>query len=78
MSNSNSRWFDPAQVFAQFTTGDGTGESRANAPKEQHSTNTVTGRADGSNREIQITETGEVSLAPEKARVSIVCSIVKV
>ena len=78
MSCSNSRWTNPAQVFAQFTTGSDKGEGNASPSKERNTTDH--GRAEhiAGNREIQVTETGEVSLAPDKARVSVFCTMTKV
>ena len=73
MTCSNSRWMKPAQVFAQFTNGNEKGEGHSSPSKERSSTEH--GHA---SREIQITETGEVCLAPDKARVSIFCTMTKV
>ena len=72
MSRFESKKHSPAQVFAQFTSS---GENeRANEGK----TETKHEGAFENRREIQITETGEVSLPPDKAKVSIVCSNTKV
>lgn len=72
MNRFESKKHSPAQVFAQFTSS---GENeRANETKTE-------GKHEGAfenRREIQITETGEVSLPPDKAKVSIVCSNAKV
>lgn len=71
MSRFESKKHNPAQVFAQFTSS---GENeRANEGK----TETKHEGAFENRREIQITETGEVSLLPDKAKVSIVCSNTK-
>ena len=73
MSRLESKKYSPAQVFAQFTSA---GENeRANEGKL---TETKHEGAFENRREIQVTETGEVSLPPDKAKVSIVCSNTKV
>ena len=73
MSRFESKKYSPAQVFAQFTSA---GENeRANEGKLTESKHEG---AFENRREIQITETGEVSLPPDKAKVSIVCSNSKV
>ena len=72
MNRFESKKHTPAQVFAQFTSA---GENeRANETK----TECKHEGAFENRREIQITETGEVSLPPDKAKVSIVCSNAKV
>jgi len=72
MSRFESKKHSPAQVFAQFTSsgemeGDHGGKSEC-----KHE-----GTFENS-RQIQITEAGEASLPPDKAKVSIVCSNTKV
>ena len=72
MNRLESKKHSPAQVFAQFTSGskiEGVAAAKTNHEGEYASDN---------RREIQITESGEVSLPPDKARVSIVCSNAKV
>ena len=72
MSRFESKKHSPAQVFAQFTTSgeiEGVHEGKTESKHEGAFEN---------RREIQITETGEVSLPPDKAKVSIVCSNTKV
>lgn len=59
-------------MFAQFTS---MGENEGVIPK---STDSKLEGAFESRREIQISETGEVNLPPDKAKVSIVCSNAKV
>lgn len=74
MSCSGSKWFNPAQVFAQFTTS--SDKEGSNSPTGRHGEkNTEENRKDGYNnrREIQITESAEISLPPDKAKVSITC-----
>lgn len=78
MSCSGSKWFNPAQVFAQFTTS-GEKDAKMSARKlnedddeDKHFQPTT------NKREIQVTESAEVSLPPDKARVSIVCANSKV
>ena len=73
MSRLDSRDFNPAQVYAQFTTS-GKNES-AVADKSECKHERV---HQNNRREIQITETAEASLPPDKARVSVVCSNSKV
>lgn len=72
MSRFESKTHNPAQVFAQFTS------SGENEHANQGKTETKHEGAFENRREIQITETGEVSLLPDKAKVSIVCSNTKV
>ena len=72
MSRLESKKHSPAQVFAQFTSSaqnEGTTGAKSECKHDGASDN---------RREIQITESGEVSLPPDKARVSIVCSNAKV
>lgn len=72
MSRFESKKHSPAQVFAQFTSSgenEGANEGKTECKHEGGFEN---------RREIQITETGEVSLPPDKAQVSIVCSNTKV
>ena len=72
MNRLESKKHSPAQVFAQFTSAskiEGIPGAKTNHEGEYASDN---------RREIQITESGEVSLPPDKARVSIVCSNAKV
>ena len=79
MSAEPKRWFYPAQVFAQFTTGDekpvkfmdkqqNSRENAANTSKDKDLTSDI----------IQIFETGELTIAPDYAQVVIVCKSVKV
>lgn len=77
MSCSGSKWFNPAQVFAQFTTS---GEKDAkNATRIKLDENEEQQQLQQTNRrEIQITESAEVSLAPDRARVSVICANSKV
>ena len=74
MNRLESKKHSPAQVFAQFTSAsesEGIPGAKTNC---KHSGE----YASDNRREIQITESGEVSLPPDKARVSIVCSNAKV
>lgn len=72
MSRLQSTKHSPAQVFAQFTSlGENEGENDAK-PEREH------GGVSDNRRQIQLTESGEVSLPPDKARVSIVCTNAKV
>lgn len=71
MSRLEPRNHIPAKVFAQFTS---MGENEGVIPKSKDS------KLEGAfenRREIQISETGEVNLPPDKAKVSIVCSNAK-
>jgi len=72
MSRFESKKHSPAQVFAQFTSSgemEGVHEGKSECKHEGTFENS---------RQIQITETGEASLPPDKAKVSIVCSNTKV
>ena len=74
MNRLESKKHSPAQVFAQFTSAsesEGIPGARINCKHEGE-------YASDNRREIQITESGEVSLPPDKARVSVVCSNAKV
>ena len=72
MSRLESRKHSPAKVFAQFTSsGENEGENQAKTDCKHEG-------ASENRREIQISETGEVTLPPDKAKVSIVCSNAKV
>jgi len=74
MNRLESKKHSPAQVFAQFTSAsesEGIPGAKTNCKHEGE-------YASDNRREIQITESGEVSLPPDKARVSIVCSNAKV
>ena len=73
MSRLDPRYFSPAQVFAQFSSS---GKNEGAAVGKTECKND--GSTPNNRREIQITETGEVSLPPDKARVSVVCSNAKV
>ncbi|EDO32163.1 predicted protein [Nematostella vectensis] len=66
MSSNTIKWFNPAEVYAQFTTGE------EPEKREKATTNDKQDRKD-----IQITESAELSLAPDKARVLILCSSCK-
>ncbi|XP_068755376.1 interleukin-1 receptor-associated kinase 1-binding protein 1 homolog [Montipora capricornis] len=71
MSRLESKKHSPAHVFAQFSSlreNEG-GNGANNGCKHEGSP--------GNRREIQITESGEVSLPPDMARVSIVCTNAK-
>lgn len=73
MNRLESKKHSPAQVFAQFTSAsesEGIPGAKTNCKHEGK-------YASDNRREIQITESGEVSLPPDKARVSIVCSNAK-
>jgi len=72
MSRFESKKHSPAQVFAQFTSSVENERANEGVPERKHE------GAFENRREIQITETGEVSLPPDKAKVSIVCSNTKV
>lgn len=72
MSRLESKKHSPAQVFAQFTSS-GENEGPNGAKTECKHEGVCDNR-----REIQITESGEASLPPDKARVYIVCSNAKV
>lgn len=73
MSCSGSKWFNPAQVFAQFTTS--SDKEGSSSPTGRHGEkSTEENRKDAHNKhEIQITESAEISLPPDKAKVSINC-----
>ena len=74
MNRLESKKHSPAQVFAQFTSAsesEGIPGAKTNCKHKGK-------YASDNRREIQITESGEVSLPPDKARVSIVCSNAKV
>ena len=68
MNRRDDKKHSPARVYAQFTSVDEK-ESAIGANSECKQ---------GNRREIQITESGEVSHPPDKARVSIVCTNAKV
>lgn len=72
MSRFESKKHSPAQVFAQFTSSAENERANEGITESKHE------GAFENRREIQITETGEVSLPPDKAKVSIVCSNTKV
>lgn len=72
MSRLEPRKHSPAKVFAEFTS---MGENEGVNPEKMDSK--LEGTFDN-RREIQIFETGEVTLPPDKAKVSIVCSNTKV
>ena len=72
MSRLEPRKQSPAQVFAQFTSS---GENEGTTGAKTECKHEV---ASDNRREIQITESGEVTLPPDKARVSIICSNAKV
>lgn len=80
MSVRGSRWFTPAQVFAQFSSANEKDSRDPTSPegKQGNQRNENETTEVHKRREIQITETGEVSLPPDKARVCIVCSNTKV
>ena len=73
------RWFYPAQVFAQFTSSD---EKPAKFIDMQES-NQENMKSSPNNKDIacdtlQISETGEMTVAPDYAQVIIVCTNIKV
>ena len=72
MSRLASKKHSPAQVFAQFTSPGENQDTSVSKTECKHE------GASDNRREIQITESGEVSLPPDKARVSIVCTSAKV
>lgn len=72
MSRLEPRKLSPTKVFAEFTS---MGENEGVNPERMDSK--LEGAFDN-RREIQIFETGEVTLPPDKAKVSIVCSNTKV
>lgn len=72
MSRLSSKKHSPAQVFAQFTSAGENQDTSVAKTECKHE------EASNNRREIQITESGEVSLPPDKARVSIVCTNAKV
>ena len=74
MNRLESKKHSPAQVFAQFTST----SEREGIPGAKTNCKHEGEYASDNRREIQITESGEVSLPPDKARVSIVCSNAKV
>ena len=79
MNSEAKRWFYPAQVFAQFTSS---GEKPAKFIDKQESSrenmaNTAKDKSIASDI-IQIFETGEMTIAPDYAQVTIVCANVKV
>ena len=75
MSFSGSKWFNPAQVFAQFTTS---GDKEANHVSKNVDEAEKNPEHTSNNREIQITESAEVSLEPDRAKISIICANTKV
>ena len=74
MNRLESKKHSPAQVFAQFTST----SEREGIPGAKTNCKHEGEYPSDNRREIQITESGEVSLPPDKARVSIVCSNAKV
>lgn len=72
MNRRDDKKHSPARVYAQFTSVDEK-ESAIGANSGCKHEGSL-----GNRREIQITESGEVSHPPDKARVSIVCTNAKV
>jgi hypothetical protein len=73
------RWFYPAQVFAQFTSSHDKPakfiEMQENSRKNME--NTLNDKSTTSNT-LQISEIGEMTVAPDYAQVIIVCTNIKV
>ena len=72
MNRRDDKKHSPARVYAQFTSVDEKGSAIGANSECKHEGSL------GNRREIQITESGEVSHPPDKARVSIVCTNAKV
>lgn len=72
MNRRDDKKHSPARVYAQFTSLDEKGSAIGANSECKHEGSM------GKRREIQITESGEVSHPPDKARVSIVCTNAKV
>ena len=72
MNRRDDKKHSPARVYAQFTSLDEKGSAIGANSECKHEGSL------GNRREIQITESGEVSHPPDKARVSIVCTNAKV
>lgn len=80
MNSNAKRWFYPAQVFAQFTSGDE--QSAMIFEKEDHFGKNMTQSSkdkDISTADIiQIHETGELTIPPDYAQVVVICRNAKV
>ena len=70
----NSNWYRPAQVFAQLTKHPGQEPKR----DDQEALQSSGQMGEIKERKITVHETGEASLTPDRARVIITYSTVKV
>ena len=79
MNGEAKTWFYPAQVFAQFTSGDEKPVKFVDKQENSEKNVTNTSKNKGFSSDIiQIFETGELTIAPDYAQVIIVCTSIKV